>query len=254
MALSPTERFTDRVADYVQSRPSYPQMTLRILEEECGLSPEHVIADVGCGTGLLTALFLRNGNRVFGVEPNSAMRAAAEDGLAGFSTFMAVAGRSEQTTLPDRSVDMVAAAQALHWFEPEGTRREFARILKPEGWLVIVRNERCTDTSPLLQAVEAATGPFRRRPQQGSGCWEVDDTLLASYYGVTGFRLRTCDNAQVLDEERFLGRWLSQSSLPAQGQPGHDDVVGELRRVFAKHQRQGVVTIDYVTHVWFGRL
>ena len=254
MTLDPTQRFTNRVTHYAQSRPSYPEEVLRILDAECGLSSEHVIADVGCGTGLLTVLFLRNGNRVYGVEPNDAMRQAAEEALREFPDFTAVAGRAEHTTLPDDCADMVTVAQALHWFEPEGTRREFARILKPEAWLVVVRNERCTEASPLLQAVEAATAPLRRRPEHGHGCWEVDDGLLAGYYGPAGFRLRTCENQQVLDEQGFLGRWLSQSNLPAPGEPGHEKMAEELHGIFAAHSRAGLVTIDYLTHVWFGRL
>jgi SAM-dependent methyltransferase len=254
MTLDPTQRFTDRVAHYAQSRPSYPAVVLRILEEECRLSPEHVIADVGCGTGLLAALFLRNGNHVYGVEPNDAMRHAAEQALGHYATFTPVAGRAEAITLPDRNVDMVTAAQALHWFEPAATRREFARILKPGGWLVVVRNERCTETSPLLQAVEAATALFRRSPEHGQGWWEVNDELLAGYYGPAGCCHRTCGNEQVVDEEGFLGRWLSQSSLPASGEPGHEEMVDGLRRVFAEHEREGLVAVNYVTHVWVGKL
>ena len=127
------QRFSSRVADYVRYRPGYPTELIPLLRRECGLLAEHLIADVGSGTGLLTKVFLENGNRVIGVEPNAEMRAAGNEFLAAYEKFLSVAGSSDATTLGDGSVDFVTAAQAFHWFEPEGTRREFVRILKPGG-------------------------------------------------------------------------------------------------------------------------
>ncbi|HEX8116661.1 MAG TPA: methyltransferase domain-containing protein, partial [Pyrinomonadaceae bacterium] len=76
MTNDPTARFSTRVADYIKYRPGYPPAVLRLLERECGLGPDSVVADVGSGTGLLSELFLKNGNRVYGVEPNREMREA----------------------------------------------------------------------------------------------------------------------------------------------------------------------------------
>ena len=101
------------------------------------MRPEHLIADVGCGTGLLAKIFLDNGNRVIGVEPNREMRRAGEEYLAAYPKFSMVDGSAEATTLPGASVDFVVAGQAFHWFRPDETRVEFARILKPGGWAVL---------------------------------------------------------------------------------------------------------------------
>src|SRR2546422_10943946 len=49
-----------------------------LLKTRCGLSPAAVVADIGSGTGILTELLLASGAQVIGVEPNDAMRAAAE--------------------------------------------------------------------------------------------------------------------------------------------------------------------------------
>src|SRR5207253_7579620 len=129
------QRFSNRVADYVRCRPGYPLALIGLLRAECGLRPDHVIADVGSGTGLLSRLFLDNGNRVFGVEPNEEMRQAGEEQLAAYDKFSSVSGSSEATALPQASMDFITAAQAFHWFEPVTTRREFLRILKPQGWV-----------------------------------------------------------------------------------------------------------------------
>lgn len=130
-ARDPTRRFSDRVENYVRYRPGYPRALLECLAREHGLDPAHAVADIGSGTGILSELLLRNGNAVFGVEPNAEMRAAAERLLRGQAKFHSVDGRAEATTLPTASVDWITAAQAFHWFDVSAARREFRRILRP---------------------------------------------------------------------------------------------------------------------------
>src|SRR5207248_11421403 len=141
MSADPTRRFSSRVADYIKYRPRYPQSVVELLRDECGLRHAAVVADVGSGTGILSELFLRNGNRVYGVEPNQEMREAGGRLLAAYDNFVSVEGRAEATTLDDRSVDFVTSGQALHWFERDAARREFVRILRPGGWVVAVWND-----------------------------------------------------------------------------------------------------------------
>src|SRR5271157_3949183 len=136
-ASNATSRFSDRVENYIRYRPGYPPEALQVLKDDCGLAPQHEVADIASGTGIWTRLLLENGNRVFGVEPNAEMREAGERLLADFPQFTSVAGTAEATTLTNESVDFVTAAQAAHWFDRERSRREFARILKPSGWLVL---------------------------------------------------------------------------------------------------------------------
>src|SRR4051812_14029321 len=129
------ERFSNRVANYVRYRPTYPPQVLQLFKEKMGLSHESIVADIGSGPGISARQFLENGNTVYCVEPNDAMRSAAEDVLKSFDGFRSVKGDSENTTLPDASVDFVTAAQAFHWFKPEPTKQEFRRILKPSGYV-----------------------------------------------------------------------------------------------------------------------
>jgi SAM-dependent methyltransferase len=149
-----TSRFSDRVENYVLYRPGYPPGVVTALKAECGLEPRHTIAEIASGTGIWTRMLLDNGNPVFGVEPNAEMREAGERFLAAFPKFTSVAGTAEATTLADQSVDFVTAAQAAHWFDRELARREFVRILKPGGWLVLLWNERLTDATPFLRDYE----------------------------------------------------------------------------------------------------
>src|SRR5215472_11019517 len=113
--IDPTQRFSSRVENYTKYRPSYPQQVLQLLSNECGLTADSVIADVGSGTGIMTRLFLENGNQVFAVEPNREMRHEAERNLASYARFTSVDATAEVTTLPDASADFVVAAQAFHW-------------------------------------------------------------------------------------------------------------------------------------------
>src|SRR5258705_3665632 len=147
------QRFSNRAADYVRYRPGYPSELLDVLRKECDLRPGHFIADIGSGTAFLSELFLTNGNRVYGVEPNSEMRQAGEEYLAAYDGFSSIEGSAESTTLEDASVDFVTAGQAFHWFEPEKTRAEFRRILRPQGWVVAIWNFREMET-PFARAYE----------------------------------------------------------------------------------------------------
>ena len=108
-----TRRFSNRVENYVKYRPGYPTAVVEYLREACGLTAPAVIADVGSGTGILSELFLKNGNPVFAVEPNDDMRQAAEVRLGHYPNFTSVAGTAEATSLPDTSVDFVTAVSSL---------------------------------------------------------------------------------------------------------------------------------------------
>src|SRR5215813_6736491 len=119
MMSDSTQRFSSRVENYIKYRPGYPNEIVETLRYECGLTPDSIIADVGSGTGILTEMFLRNGNLGYGVEPNREMREAAERLLKDYPRFRIVAARAEDIPLGDASVDFVTAGQAFHWFDWE---------------------------------------------------------------------------------------------------------------------------------------
>ena len=154
MSKSPTARFSDRVENYVRYRPGYPPEVLDLLRAECGLQPSHIVADIASGTGVFTRMLLENGNSVFAVEPNTEMRETGMRQLEDHNGLVSVAGTAEETTLGSASVDFVTAAQAAHWFDLARARAEFVRILRPEGWCVLIWNERRTSTTPFLRDYE----------------------------------------------------------------------------------------------------
>jgi SAM-dependent methyltransferase len=248
---NPTERFSNRVEAYVRSRPGYPATVLAALRTETGLTANAVIADIGSGTGISSKLFLDNGNTVYGIEPNAAMRAAAEEMLRGFPRFHSIAATAEATTLPDHSIDYVAAGQSFHWFDRERSRAEFARILRPRGWVVLMWNRKRTGT-PFLDGYEALLQKF------GTDYREVRHENLTPADLAAFFRgpytERHFANEQVLDRDGLRGRLLSSSFVPTEADPAFPAMKAELDRLFDEHNIGGAVRFEYDTELYFGRL
>lgn len=247
--METVSRFSNRVANYVKYRPGYPYAVIEHLAENCGLTRDSIIADVGCGPGQSSRPFLENGNRVIGVEPNEAMRAAANEILSGFENFSVVDGTSENTTLPDTSVDLIVAAQAFHWFEPAGTRREFRRILRPGGRVVLIWNERQLDTTPFLIEYEQlllkyATDYTKVRHEN------VDGLKLGEFFQ-TDYGSAVFENVQTHDFEGLKGRMFSASYMPAETDAIAAPLTEELRELFAKHVRNGKIELIYDTRVYY---
>jgi len=247
------ERFTSRVEPYVKYRPHYPREVILTLANECGLTPESRIADIGSGPGNLAELFLENGNVVYAVEPNPAMREAAELLLARFPGFRSLAGHAEATPLPDASVDFVAAGQAFHWFDREQARAEFARILKPGGWVVIAWNEREPGSTPLMTAYETLIRRHSSEYQKVDHRMITPD-MLAQFFGPDGCRKKAFENFQDFDYEGLEGRLRSSSYTPEVGHPNHAPMLDELRKLFEEHQVNGRVRFEYTTTIYYGHL
>ena len=123
-----TERFSDRVENYIKYRPGYSDAIVKSLKETIGFDSNWVVADIGSGTGLSAEMFLKNGNKVYTVEPNKEMREAGEGFLGEYEGFSSVDGTSEATTLADQSIDLIVAAQAFHWFDRNAFKSECKRI------------------------------------------------------------------------------------------------------------------------------
>jgi SAM-dependent methyltransferase len=247
------QRFSNRVADYVLYRPGYPSALIELLREECGLRADRVIADVGSGTGILAELFLENGNRVFGVEPNEEMRHAGEEFLSGYKNFSSVHGSSEATTLADSSVDFITAAQAFHWFEPVATRREFLRILKPHGWVVVMWNDRRISETAFGRAYEdllVRYGTDYARVKEAYP--ETDD--MENFFGKGNCRRRELPNFQEFDFDGLAGRLRSSSYAPKEGHENYAPMMAALRKLFDANEKSGRVRMDYTTQIYFGRL
>ncbi len=251
-ASNATTRFSDRVENYVRYRPGYPAHVIDTLKAECGLTPEHIIADIASGTGIWSRLLLENGNRVFGVEPNAEMRQAGERLLAGFANFRSIAGSAEGTTLLDHSVHFVTAAQAAHWFDRARARAEFGRILKNRGWLVLLWNERCTDSTQFLRDYEELLLAYGTDYEEVRH--ERTTTMIREFFDPAPIEERTFSLRQEFDYAGLEGRLLSSSYTPGPEHSNYALMLRELRRIFDEHAARGRVVFEYKTRLYFGRL
>ena len=242
--MSFTERFADRAADYVAGRPSYPAAALDALFDGLGDAQDVLAADLGAGTGISSRLLAERGARVLAIEPNQAMREAAEP----HPRVEWIAGTAEWTGLDEASIDLVTAFQAFHWFDHAKALHEMVRILRPGGRAAVVYNER-DESDPFT----AAYGDLVR-------AYATDETerrradALDAFAAFEGWRMRRrieVRNEQPLDIDGVLARARSTSYLPKTG-PKADELHAAVRALFAQHARDGRVVMAMRTIVVIG--
>lgn len=250
--MNTVDRFSNRVENYVKYRPTYPPQVLDTFREEMNLVKSSIIADIGAGTGISTKIFLENGNKVYGVEPNAAMREAAEEYLKSFPLFKIIDGTAENTNLPEESVDFVVAAQAFHWFDKEKTRVEFKRILRKNGYAVLIWNERQLDTNDFLRGYESFLKKYGTDYETVRHD-NIDEKMLQDFFRAD-YKRKTFQNAQTVDYEGLRGRILSSSYMPIENDSRFEPMNIDLQRLFAKYAENGKIQILYNTNVFYSRL
>lgn len=243
--INPQERFSDRSKDYAKYRPSYPSEAIDFILKELGES--HLIAaDVGAGTGISSRLLADRGIEVIAIEPNTAMKQVAQ-------THPLVQwrdGSAEDTKLPDNSVDLVTCFQAFHWFNPEPTLKEFARILKPKGRLAAVWNNRdrqdefTKEYSYLTQIASQNQSEMRsgtERFLRDTDLFSPVRHLIFPYY-------------QTLNCKALIGRAMSTSYIPKQGAVTAK-FIQDLERLCDRFKNSdGLVYLKYNTSVYLTSL
>jgi len=252
--LDPLRRFSDRVDDYVRYRPGYPRAILDFMQERMGLSKASVVADVGSGTGIFTALLLDSGAKIFAVEPNEAMRGAAEARLRAHPNFTSALGSAEATGLENKSVTLITCAQAFHWFDVAAAQREFRRISAPGGQCALIWN------TAVIGKTDFAIGYEEIKNEFGTDFKRVRHETLEragrfdAFFG-NGKWMKECfENFQTLDFAGLKGRLLSSSYAPKEGHPNFAAMMLSLKALFDHCQKAGVIRMDYITEVFYGHL
>jgi hypothetical protein len=246
-------RFSDRVDAYVAARPAYPDELAPALKRELALPEGATVADLGSGTGLSCVPFLRVGFAVIGVEPNAAMRSAGDKFLSQHTNFRSTAGSAEATALPDRSVDLVIAAQAAHWFDTTAARRESLRILRGPARAALIWNDRVSKGSAFAEGYEQLLLDFgtdyaaiRHR--------HAHYELVTGFFGGQHARELRFDNPTWLDFDTLMARLNSASYVPRPDAPTYAPMVERLRVLFEATREQGRARMDYVTRVFYGHI
>ncbi|MBD2867504.1 class I SAM-dependent methyltransferase [Paenibacillus arenilitoris] len=247
------ERFSNRVETYVKYRPSYPKEAIDYLYGTVGLGKESEIADIGAGTGIFSKLLLERGSGVIAVEPNDAMRDAAERQLGGMRGFRSLRGSAEHTGLPGASVDYIVCAQAFHWFDRGAAQAEFGRILKASGKAVLVWNSRLTHGTPFLEQYDRLLRTYGTDYDKVNHK-NITTASLVSFFKRGGLQEARFANRQVFGFEELAGRLQSSSYAPASGHPDYAPMMEELRRVFDRNERGGKVAVEYETEIYWGEV
>ncbi|SMY11570.1 class I SAM-dependent methyltransferase [Brevibacterium jeotgali] len=286
MTTDNTGKFTGLGEVYARSRPGYPAELLDLLAAriggvdaaaaerpdagapdagtsaaestaaevpETGHAGAAVVADIGAGTGKLTAELLARGWRVSAVEPNDDMRDALVARLADDERLTVVGAPAEATRLPDASVNLVTVAQAFHWFDIPSFRAECRRILRPGGQIALIWNFRRRGEA----SVEAVAEAFRARVGGFVALTlaeEITDADLTEFYGGTHFQRFAFDNDEEIGWETFRERHLSTSYAPKEGDPAREPLTADLERIFDEYAVDGRYTFPNSTHVLLGEL
>jgi ubiquinone/menaquinone biosynthesis C-methylase UbiE len=248
-------RFSDRVENYVKYRPHYPEEVYTFLRDEEKLFlPGNFIADIGSGTGISAELFLKNGHIVYAIEPNADMLTACKEYLFPYSNFKPILGSAEKTTLPDESMNLVVCAQAFHWFDKEACKKEFKRILRPGGHVVLMWNDRRTDTTDFLKVYEDFLKMFGTDYLKVNHKNTQDKKVFDDFFGAGNWKEKTFYNFQEVNFEGLKGRVLSSSYMPNEGHPDFDHMIYCLKKIFMRYQQNGLVRLDYDTKIYYGCL
>jgi len=254
-SLDTKNRFSEKVDNYIKFRPHYPKSLIGFMEQNIILKKDYYIADIGAGTGKFTELLLEAEYKVIAVEPNKPMLNACKQIYSQYSNLKCLDGSSEDTKLPDKSLDLITTAQAFHWFKIEETKREWERILKPNRYVALVWNSR-------LKGEKASA--FQREYEEfvvefGKGYTKMQDNFQVQekiniLFEKNGYQEFHTPYAQTFDFESLKGRALSSSYMPQPEDEIFPKMIEALKKIFDKHQIENQVTIDYDTELIYGKL
>lgn len=233
-----TTRFSDRAGAYEAHRPSYPKAAIDALLRGLGPEEEIIVADVGAGTGISANLLAQRVGSVVAIEPNSFMRERAEQR----PNVRWEEGTAEHLPLPDKSVDVAAAFQAFHWFDPGRAFGEFARVARRR--VALLQYER--DESQPFSAAYAAI--VRRHALDDTEALRLRTLETFSDLAGSGLRRAVVPFKQRLTDEGLIGRVDSSSYLPHEGDAAQT-LRAEMRALFERFQRAGLVEMAMNVYV-----
>ncbi|CRK83135.1 class I SAM-dependent methyltransferase [Neobacillus massiliamazoniensis] len=246
--LNPKGRFSNRVENYVKYRPNYPNDIIKFLNTNASFTKELIVADIGSGTGISSKLFLDNGNQVYGIEPNADMRRAGEKFLNNYTNFTSIDASSENTNLESESVDIIVCGQSFHWFEPEPTKKEFFRILKPDGFVVIINNRRKSGSEFMNEYVELI------RKYSDSEVSKTFNTNFSDFFGSKTIYKEVFNNSKTFNLEILQGDLLSYSYIPSEEKKIFSTMISVFELLFKKHNKNGNVIFDYETVLYLCKM
>lgn len=251
--MDTTTKFTGKANIYSKYRPGYPEEFIRYLVTYNRLTPDSIVADVGAGTGIFSRQLLEKELNVIAVEPNDDMRIIAEKELSGYPRFFPRKAAAESTGIPEKSVDLITAAQAFHWFDTAKFKLECHRILKPGSNVALVWNSRDV-SSPLIMENAAICKEFCPQFQGFSGGIEETPEVYRKFFEDGKYEKQEFPHHLKQNLDAFVGRNLSASYAPKSNEPNYKKFIDAITNLFAKYSQEGEITVPNITRSYIGKV
>lgn len=246
--MSSTHFYSSKAESYARYRWHYAPAAVDALCEIAGLNAASRVSDIGAGTGILTRCLAGRAGYVLGVEPDLQMLRAAQmpaDHACGLA-----AGCAEALPLANGWADVLTAAQAVHWFQPLPARAEFTRVLRPGGWLALLRN-RSID-SEQDQALAGLS-----RPEYGYRAVSASQPALnvpsEFWFGAGAVQRHTFAFSFRQSWEGYLGALCSASYMPEEEDPLFPRLEQAAWAVFERFAVDGQVEVRGETELLIGQ-
>lgn len=236
---------------YSKYRPKYSNEFIRYIDLKYFKDKSKAIADIGCGTGILTKQILDCGLKVFGVEPNEEMLNEARGYLKEYESFTPINATAENTTLEDNSIDIIVVGQAFHWFNLELFKKECQRILKDDGVVILVWNRKCKGDMELDR--KKIVEKYRSISDSFNCSWDEREEGIAKFFDNNFIKLEF-DNPLIETLEEFLGRTLSASHAITTADPRIEEYIDEWKKFFNKYQKQKEIKTENTTIAFIGKM
>lgn len=235
--------FKNKTHIYEKYRPNYPNYINEFLNEKHFFKKNSIVAEFGCGTGKLTKILLENDNTIYGIESDIEMFNFVKNRFDKFANFEAYNSSAEKSNLPDNSIDVIIAGQAFHLFDIEKTKKEFYRVLKPNGaivllWYFLDMDYAISDEirSFFYKYRDILNQPTRNKIDQKSLSdsfypFKVDFNTLGRF-------------KQRFTQKDFIQSMLSSSYAPSERDSLYNEYIEEAKKIFLKYSKDD--TIEYL--------
>ena len=242
--------FSTKAEKYAKFRWDYAASAIETMINLTQMSVHSTVADIGAGTGILTKHFVGKAQKIYAIEPNFELRQILTRELGAFPSVLVMDSCAEATKLPDHSVDVITVAQAIQWFDPEPARQEMMRILKDDGWLVLIRNYGANSEPNeavrrlMTEEYGANLSVVTERPKEQPSRF---------YFGNDGFQTFVFPFAFQQSWKEFIGTLTAVSFMPDEDHPLFPKLETEAKKVFSQYSNHGSWKVEGETELIIGR-